>query len=766
MDASRFSNFWSEAKGRRKPPRLKQQGAFAISAGIMLLATLVMLGFVVDSGRLYLQQRELQKIVDLAAMETVARLPEGDCSAAPDDALQYATESALRHRFASGSNRQLTIECVKIMQQDGIRTATTDLNGRAVSVTASRRVPASLVMQIGALINDNISRNVNLSAVGVAARSQPAAAFSVGSQLLQLHDNLFLGQLLSAVGLDIDALSVLSSNGLATTSVTTAGLLAALGLDMDIQQLKALSPEELVTMTNAQVGPLSLEALLTGMIPLVSDPSLQDDLAELQNAVADNTILNAAAFQLLGIDKARTLLRLTSDSNETGAALDAEINLGELLSAALYAGMQQRGLTIPGMATLGVAQVQLGIVEPPAIGIGPVGTKAYNAQIRLYLDIDTNNLANGLLTWLTDNVLGTRIQLPIWIDLVTGQGTLAEIDCSTAPPSADIELESWLLDLCVGAVPNELKWSTSQSCDEALAGTELIRLLNQPVLTGKTHIPALKHSELLEDIAVDEARVSNVNPLALGDATDEVVGAVLDLLGGLFRAPVAVPDNDLLYHSSTANTQISRLAQQYLEETKNAAGFYQVAEVVNIVLNGSDEYDSDGQQILAPLVTEDWFIPKSIPTSCLLTVCPVNQWSNGTFSSAFTAYTQPGSLLDLLGLSTLPNGYQSCGGLLSSLLNWNNCIKHNLTKFLQEKPGGLAISASQDGVDLADPLRELSCDSALCQLLEPVLEQLKPTANSIGELLSEILNDELGIALGTTTSRVNAISCGAPILVQ
>lgn len=52
--------------------------------------------------------------------------------------------------------------------------------------------------------------------------------------------------------------------------------------------------------------------------------------------------------------------------------------------------------------------LKMGIVEPPAIGIGPVGTTAFNAQMRLQLDVKSSNLpvVGGLL-----DILGTSLSL-------------------------------------------------------------------------------------------------------------------------------------------------------------------------------------------------------------------------------------------------------------------------------------------------------------------------------------------------------------------
>ena len=57
--------------------RHHQRGAFSVIAAVMLLPLLAFMALVVDSGRLYMEKRVLQKAADTAALEAVAR--HGNC---------------------------------------------------------------------------------------------------------------------------------------------------------------------------------------------------------------------------------------------------------------------------------------------------------------------------------------------------------------------------------------------------------------------------------------------------------------------------------------------------------------------------------------------------------------------------------------------------------------------------------------------------------------------------------------------------------------
>lgn len=751
---------------KRTPSHTNQEGAFNILAAATLLTMLMFLGTALDTGRLYLEQRRLQKIADMAAMESLLRLPDSNCSSSPDDAQLFAQESAQRQNFLTADTQNLASECVDVITIAGIRNATSSGTGEAVRVTATNQVKSSLILRAESWLGGGTSSEVTLTAIAVAERSPPVAAFTVGSQLLRLDNNKLVGQLLETIGLDVDYLTLLDANGLANTSISTAGLLEALGIELSVDELSALTPEELLELANTEIGLLSVADLVDLSAQLVTDNTLKANLGVLSDAIATDVLLDDVQLQLFGSDSDPGLIQLhSSDNDPLGAAMSTQVNLGELLSTTLLAGYAGRAIVVPELNLLGLADVQLGIVEPPSIGVGPVGTTAYNAQIRLYLDVDTDELLGGLLSWLTGTVLGTRIHLPIWIDLVSAQGTLTDINCAVEPKEVDILVDSSLLNVCVGDVPDELKWSTGQSCQDASSSTELIKLLGIPLLTGKTEIAPLQYQEQLTDIQVGETRSTEVNPLALGDAVDDIVSGLLDLLSGLFREPSAV-GGDLEYSGAGQTALIENLARQYLDASASS-GFYDVQAATDLILNGGDEYDSEGNQILPPLVSEDWLIENSIPTSCLLTTCPVSSWDDGTFSEAFEAYTVPGGLLDLLGISTLGNGYKSCGGLLSALLSWNACIEFNLIKFLSEKPGGIDLSESQDGNSIADPsVEDVDCSGALCMLLEPVLDLLKPLLNDVGELLTVTLADTLGLEIGRTDVSVESVSCGAPELVR
>lgn len=745
--------------------RNKQRGAFSIMAAGTMLMALLFLVLVLDSGRLYFEQRRLQKVADSAALESITRLASANCALEPANAALFAEENARRNSFLTNNKLQsINTQCATIESANGLRKATVNnTTGPAVYVSVAHTVPSSLVLKAQSFFKDS---ELTLQASAVAERETPSAVFTVGSQLLRLDNNKLLGGLLKTVGLNPERLTVLDANGLADASITPAGLLKALGVEIGIHKLKALSPEGLIGLVNTQVSLFEVIKALRLSADVVNNSVLATELELLGADILNAPLLKDIKVQLLGDAKNPGILRLQSNNGEPlGSALDAQINLGSILSTSLMLGAQGRALKIDGLNVLGAAKVELGIVEPPSIGIGPVGTQAYNAQIRLYVGVDTDELLDGSLRWLT-NLLGTRVNLPIAIDVVSGHGTLTAINCNTITPTVDIDVESKILNACVGQIPEHLKWSGSTSCESNLDEINLIKLLHIPVLSGKTHIPALKQQESLNDIKAGEKVSTRENKLALGHTVEGIVDGLLDLLSGLFRKPTK-NNLDLTYDQKAQNELIKQLAIQYLKDTALPGGAYNVKNVTDLILNGSKELDTSGKQIIPPLVKEDWNIKKSIPTTCLITACPQEWWDDGKFSVTFKAYSEPKGLLDVLGISTLPHPYYTCGGLLSALLAWNTCIENNLVNLLGTNPDNVNISDNSDGLDIANKDKNnVDCKGILCIMLKPVIQLLKPILNAVGELLDTILAKVLGLELGRTDVTVESISCGIPRLVE
>ena len=86
----------------------RQRGAIGLMAAATLSVALVAMLLVVDTGRLYMEQRKLQRVVDNAALEAVSR--GGNCLPGLT-AATYAGQSAVRNGLAVDANNTLATTC-------------------------------------------------------------------------------------------------------------------------------------------------------------------------------------------------------------------------------------------------------------------------------------------------------------------------------------------------------------------------------------------------------------------------------------------------------------------------------------------------------------------------------------------------------------------------------------------------------------------------------------------------------------------------------
>ncbi|NLY64705.1 MAG: hypothetical protein GX070_07105 [Alcaligenaceae bacterium] len=731
----------------------RQRGSIIVPVAVSLLVGLILLGGV-QLGYYFYMKRELQNTADMAVLSGVQMLSES-CQKAKD-----TTKASITQNFGHD-----TLDDNKIVMECGTwradlpaprhftNTANSDGRFNALRVT----------INYDALPFMPFSSEAEIGVEAIAKSNVPVAAFQVGSQLLRFDNEALLGGVLGLVGLDVNSLTLLDSEGLANTKITPAGLLDLLGVDLGIGGLGALTPNGVADINN-----LTLLNLVDASVNAVTDSTLGVQLEALRAKLLDlnlggvkipigNADNQSGLFAFLGIGNA-------GGDEPLGSALDVQLGLGDILKTAIALGANGHALEVPSLSVLGAVKAKLSIVEPPVIAIGPVGTTGHSAQIRLWLDIDTDNLLGGLLKPLVSGLLGTRVHLPVAIDVVSGTGTLEKLECSRKPQTMDISVRSRVLNVCVGGMDAASIMSDKRACEVGLQETELVRLLHLPVLSGKLHIEPLEYTESVENLEVGQTVSTRPNPLQLGNTVDNLVTGLLNLLSGLLRPPVAMDGWEGNYQTNPE--LIPNLLESYLEASE-VNGFYNVDKVTQLVLQGSGNSGDEGY--MPKLLTEDFTFDRAIPDTCLVKACPSSTWKRGTFSDALHAYTSiPYGLLELVGIPWMGNNFQNCAGLLSSLLGWNACVKHNLTELFKQHQGKIS-TVNPDSAEIQSifdaSAKEVTCNGALCVLLKPVLNLLKPILNGVGLLLTTLLDGVLGLELGRTDVTALAIGCDPAQLV-
>lgn len=741
MNFHRFSS--GSAPTRPSGSLARQRGSVLVAAAAAMAVSVVLLASA-DLGYLFYTKREFQKTADLAAMAGAQQIDPRD--AACVDA-----------RAAAKSNAELNLKNYALVLDDGAitcgrwdPTGTTVVNmepptefyggvGKqkyfgqpdlaryaefnAVKVVVSKAAPALLPF-----INN---RQIEVEAI--AFREPRAAAFSVGAQLLRVNGNTPLGRLLQSVGVDLDKTTVLDSSGLANVKVTPAGLLEALGIPVST----SLTVGDFNALLTAHK--VSIENLLDASATLIANSGVAGvDLSLLRSALSAGLNITELNIPLGSNDGSPGSIFGSITAPSAASAMNAELSVAELLKTSIAIASAGRGVLVDDLNILGLVKARVGIVEPASIGIGGVGTKAFSSQVRVYLDIDSNNLLGGGLRAVTD-LLGVRLHLPLYVDVVSAMGTLTEMNCEASPKTATINVESSILRACVGKVDPSIQFSTSDLCaDEAVQDELLLKALHIPVVEDKLELNVLDDPQSLE-LEVGEMKSTEPNALKVGTAVTGLVDELLRVLSNI------LPQSG----GSDAKQVAQDVAKAYLGASAGPTGRYDLDRAVALLKNGA----TNG---LAPL--GDWTVNGMVPRPCALGLATC--WENGSvwtgFSSTVTGqgYGAVDGLLNLLLGGLL---IKNCSGLVGQLLTYNSCVENNLASYLQTKPGGILTAGGATSSS--------SCGGLVCLLLKPVLALLEPVLNGVGSLLRGLLTSVLGIELGRTDVHLQSLSCGNARLV-
>lgn len=362
--------------------RHSQQGAVLImTAGFMLLAVLC-LALVVDTGRLYVEKRKLQRVADMAAIEAMAR--DGACNAGT--ALTFATQSAARNDFTVGGTNTLTLTCGQVSTVGGLRAvAATPFGGvdNAIQVVAARQVAASMIA--GGIFGGKIS----LSAAAVATKGVPLASLTLRTTVATVDSTR--GALLNSVigGLLGGAVNVsaLGWNGLIGTQLSLFDFLDQLKVNLG---LSAGGYTEVLSQ-NLTVGQI-IDATST---VLGRDGNTAASTLTALSALKVGALVNPVTVQLANIVKLQTATSY--------AGADLGVNVFDLIQGSVQLANGTNALvadvpiTLPGFAGTNISTrvmeaPQLSSVGNPALAkADPLGlNKIYvrSAQIRSLVSVD------------------------------------------------------------------------------------------------------------------------------------------------------------------------------------------------------------------------------------------------------------------------------------------------------------------------------------------------------------------------------------------
>ncbi|ALM83994.1 TadG family pilus assembly protein [Bordetella sp. N] len=698
--------------------RQRQRGSILAPAAIGLFILVLLLGGV-QIGYLFYVQRDMQKAADLAALTGAQILGNGgplSCATATT-----AATSAAQANFAGQLGAaDIAANC---WRWDPVHN-TADPRHLAAP-TAGQRFNAVMV---------TINRNVNslvpfmgsksIAVQSVAARpGEPVAAFSVGTTLVTTRQQPgTLINLLSAVGLNLSQTVLVGYDaGLASVQITPAGLLKQLGInvstDVTVAQLNSLLAANSVSLNNL----LDAVAVVGGQSGLLS-----------ANVTLVNTIKTQLGLSSLNVTLGSTVAGRTSSlfaqitAPDGASALNTKINALDLIAAAVGVATGQHAIqgSAP-ISILGLVNITpaFSVMEPAQIAIGGVGTTAYSAQVRVFLRVTIPTIK------LLGNVLAFGVDLPIVIDLVTGQGTLTDL-CTTQDSAgrdlATIAVTTSVLDTCIGDLTQASAFSTSQRCSVGLKNKQLLTLTVAGIDMGvnnKITLNPLVNGPTSTTMRAGQTSTVALTSLPLGTAVQNITNAVLTaLLGGSAQ--------------TGAGTQPAKVG------TALATDLWSQARQINTCdpsAGGASGYNCRN--------------------ALWQSAIKLSQNASNNLGGYINQQPNAGLLTGVGNLLTgLVNGLGSVlNGIVGALLPTNNCATASLLGGYGGSESGCIGEIAKSFTNTPNAGTTLS--NVLLGILGPLFNMLQPVLNSIGDAVLGLINNTIGLNLNSVDVKLMSLQC-------
>lgn len=539
-----------------------QRGAVLVQFALLAGVLVSILGGV-QIGYMYFAKRDLQRTADLAALEAVNALTYGDDSTCTSRAKPAAEQSITSNLRVSLESETRSIECghwnagkadnarfnISTSKNNPLNSARIQLRGEALKLlpfTGSRVVAATAI---------------------AAKVDEPVAAFSVGSRLLRFENEAFLGKVLTAVGLKIDDLRVLDSDGVATAAISPSGLLKSIGNVLGIQELINIDLAALTPNGLANIPKITVADLVTVAASLVESKTAEL-LIKIANALSANAEISDIKIPLIGKPGESaifTFIGLGSDNSPVGAAADVRIGLGDILKTALAIGSNGHAAELNSSLNIGenrLLTIKLTIVEPPTIAVGPAtnirnpssspagDTQARSAQIRLSLYLGGDEKGSKNLPLLGLLGVDVKLYVPIHLDVVRSTGTLEKIMCSANEGlrKVNISVNSSVGDVCVGTLNSNGVCTDAELVYVKLLHDSILKMSLKGHLAPKllsssgslysqppsaSSCPFNSKDECLIEKEINSTTMSGPNGLRLGSFVVGLLDSILKLIRNL-----------------------------------------------------------------------------------------------------------------------------------------------------------------------------------------------------------------------------------------
>lgn len=463
----------------------QQRGAIGLMAAVTLGMVLLFMLLVVDSGRLYLEQRKLQRVADMAVLEAVSRL--GTCGSGAT-AASYANQSAIRNSFTPGAVQKINTTCGSLSTNSSqLRVFTADANkSDAIRVIATTTVPTSVAGGLWSLFSkDGFNLNTHLTASAVGSNGgAPLAALTIRSSLGTIDSSkseLLNGLIGGLLGGKLN-LSLASWQGLATTDINLLSYLNQLAINLN---LKAGDYNQLL---NANVTPTQL---INAAVNVLEKNGAGATVA-LQGLKAISLIASNTQILKLG-----DLIKIQNGTSTAG--LDTNLKVLDLLQGAVQLANGNSAVAAnitTNIPLVGNVTVSLKIIEPPQMsvvgnpalaildplnGANRIYVKTAQVQTHIHIDLTVLKLVSQIVSAVTQllspltSIVNNLLELKLDAVLNCVLSTCDRTSLSIAS-SLDIYLEAASANSyvtaynCAGSAPKSLTAQTSSAAAKLSIG--------------------------------------------------------------------------------------------------------------------------------------------------------------------------------------------------------------------------------------------------------------------------------------------------------
>ncbi|MCU1723989.1 pilus assembly protein TadG-related protein [Pseudomonas sp. 5P_5.1_Bac1] len=462
----------------------RQGGAIGLMTALTLALAVVFGLLAVDGGRLYMEQRKLQRIVDMAALEAAGQ--GGSCNGIGQQAAPLANTSAVRNGFTLGGGNTLVTTCGSVSTgANSLRSFNPNASlAQAIKVAGTVNVPTSIAAGIRNLVaGEPIPETLQLHAQAVATAA-PVAMLRLRSTLLTMdtQKSALLNALIDPLGGRV-TLDAVGWQGIANTQVNLLSFLDALAI-------------------KANVGAGHYDELLAKDLHVTDIVQVAANVANQSGALAE--VVTNLGKVVVGANNSTVIHlgdMLDIQNGTPRAGLDTMVNVIDLVQASVMlaakesAAVAQIPLNLLGLVT---GTISLKVIEPEQFSaIGNPETdeiKVHTAQVKALISLDLPILKD--ITGLVNEVLSLASPLTTLIGNLLSlnlKGTLQSVGCALLVPCkvSDIQLMPNVQQIHIGIkVAKATSEVSDYSCTPAKTLTASTESSVADVAVGKFDTPS------------------------------------------------------------------------------------------------------------------------------------------------------------------------------------------------------------------------------------------------------------------------------------